>query len=269
MSSDRKNRLGLWLAILAIPLGLAAVGCQGVGPAASVVIATSSSAAAEATDNAADDATDTGANNPDADEAIATDTAAAEATTTDAATSEPAGAGASSGANATAGEAEGPRIPPVLLTTSHKKLCWWASATACPTSRCPSSAAASRSWPTCTANKPPSCCSGSPIAGWAEDALIDLATIAKAADPGKVSMVGIAVAQRAGAARTRINKTGATFPQLLDADSKAFSQIGAAALPRVYVLDTDGKIVWFDIEYSEATRRELRQTLDVLTGSTE
>jgi hypothetical protein len=32
------------------------------------------------------------------------------------------------------------------------------------------------------------------------------------------------------------------------------------------VLDPTGKIVWFDIEYSLATRRELHQALEVITG---
>ena len=49
-------------------------------------------------------------------------------------------------------------------------------------------------------------------------------------------------------------------------DGAALAQIGSVALPRLYVLDPTGNIVWFDIEYSESTRRELAQTLRVLTG---
>ena len=37
-------------------------------------------------------------------------------------------------------------------------------------------------------------------------------------------------------------------------------------LPRIYVLDAQRRIAWFDIEYSEATRRELQQTLAALAG---
>jgi len=32
-------------------------------------------------------------------------------------------------------------------------------------------------------------------------------------------------------------------------------------LPWTFVLDANGKIVWFDLEYSLSTRRELQQAL--------
>jgi hypothetical protein len=38
-------------------------------------------------------------------------------------------------------------------------------------------------------------------------------------------------------------------------------------MPRVYVIDGNHRIAWFDIEFSEATRRELRQTLATLAAS--
>ena len=41
---------------------------------------------------------------------------------------------------------------------------------------------------------------------------------------------------------------------------------GMVRMPRVYVLDADGKIVWFDIEYSQSTQRELKQAIEALTG---
>ena len=73
--------------------------------------------------------------------------------------------------------------------------------------------------------------------------------------------------QPARAAQRFLKQTKATFPQLLDTNGKALAQVGSVALPRLYVLDPAGKIVWFDIEYSESTRRELAQTLTVLTGN--
>ena len=36
------------------------------------------------------------------------------------------------------------------------------------------------------------------------------------------------------------------FPNLLDADGKAFAQVGSEKLPRTFVLDPSGKILWFD-----------------------
>lgn len=86
-------------------------------------------------------------------------------------------------------------------------------------------------------------------------------------DSQKVAVVGIAVRQPVGAVQRLLNQTKATFPQLLDTNGEALAQVGSVALPRLYVLDPAGNIVWFDIEYSESTRRELAQTLGVLTAT--
>ncbi len=88
-------------------------------------------------------------------------------------------------------------------------------------------------------------------------------------DSHEVAVVGIAVRQPAGAAQRLLNRAKATFPQLLDTRGRALAQVGSVALPRLYVLDPTCQIVWFDIEYSESTRRELEQTLSVLTASGE
>ena len=62
------------------------------------------------------------------------------------------------------------------------------------------------------------------------------------------------------------DKVGAKFTTLVDADGKAFAEVGKEKMPRTFVLDADGKIVWFDISYTLATRRELHDSLRVLTG---
>jgi peroxiredoxin len=81
-----------------------------------------------------------------------------------------------------------------------------------------------------------------------------------------VAVVGVAVDESAKDAEAAIKKSGATVPNLHDADGKAFAQVGSGRFPRTYVLDSTGKIVWFDIEYSMATRRELHQALQVITA---
>jgi peroxiredoxin len=99
----------------------------------------------------------------------------------------------------------------------------------------------------------------------ARTALIDMQRdIANKFAREDVAVVGVAVRQAAGAVQPALNVSQATFAQLLDTDGKAFAAVGSLALPRIYVLDPTGKVVWFDIEYSEGTRRELGQTLDVL-----
>jgi peroxiredoxin len=82
---------------------------------------------------------------------------------------------------------------------------------------------------------------------------------------GGLAVVGIAVGESAEAAQAALQKAGADFPNLLDADGSAFAQVGSDRLPRTYLLDPQGKILWFDIEYSLATRRELQQALRALT----
>lgn len=76
-----------------------------------------------------------------------------------------------------------------------------------------------------------------------------------------IAVVGIAVKESEDSARAALKKGGANFPNLLDADGEAFAQIGSQKMPRTYLLDPQGKILWFDTEYSLATRRELKQAL--------
>jgi peroxiredoxin len=81
-----------------------------------------------------------------------------------------------------------------------------------------------------------------------------------------VAVVGIAVGTPAADAQAAIKTAGASFANLLDADGQAFAQVGSEKLPRTYVLDPKGKILWFDIEYSLGTRRELNQALRAVAG---
>jgi peroxiredoxin len=81
-----------------------------------------------------------------------------------------------------------------------------------------------------------------------------------------VAVVGVAVDESAKDAEANFKKAGAAFPNLLDADGKAFALVGSGRFPRTYLLDPSGKIVWFDIEYSLATRRELHQALRAIAG---
>ena len=81
-----------------------------------------------------------------------------------------------------------------------------------------------------------------------------------------VAVVGIAVNKPASRAQAALKKAGAAFPNLLDADGRAFAAVGSERLPRTYLVDPQGKVLWFDIEYSHATRRELRQALQAVVG---
>ena len=81
-----------------------------------------------------------------------------------------------------------------------------------------------------------------------------------------VAVVGVVVKESADSATAALKKAGGSFVNLLDADGKAFAQVGEQKLPRTFLLDPQGKILWFDIEYSIQTRRELKQALRAVAG---
>ncbi len=171
---------------------------------------------------------------------------------------------ASMSAFAESDEKPATNIPPVLLTAGHRSLCLLDVGDPMPVFKLPRLGGETTELVDLYGRR------ATIVLFWHSDrwmaraALTDFAMLAKQLDSGQVRMIGIAVGQPAGAVQANLNQAQAAFPQLLDTDGTAFIQVGTNALPRIYVLDAEGKIVWFDIEYSEATRRELRQTLGVL-----
>jgi peroxiredoxin len=81
-----------------------------------------------------------------------------------------------------------------------------------------------------------------------------------------LKVVGIAVGETAESAKGRLEDAEATYPNLLDANGDGFAKVGTEKLPRTFLLDAQGKILWFDIEYSRSTRRELRDGIEFVLG---
>jgi peroxiredoxin len=52
-----------------------------------------------------------------------------------------------------------------------------------------------------------------------------------------------------------------TTPCLIDVERKAFEQVANDLLPRTYLLDAEGKILWFDLEYSRSQRLSLHNAV--------
>ena len=67
-----------------------------------------------------------------------------------------------------------------------------------------------------------------------------------------VRVVGIVVGDPTPETKRWLSDSRVTFPNLLDRDQAAFAKVGSEKLPRTYLLDGKGKILWFDIEYSLA-----------------
>jgi peroxiredoxin len=81
-----------------------------------------------------------------------------------------------------------------------------------------------------------------------------------------VRVIGIPVESPPEAVAPLATKAGAKFPELLDAEKTLFTKVASEKLPRVYLLDAGGKILWFDVEYSRSTRRDLLQAIQVTLG---
>lgn len=81
-----------------------------------------------------------------------------------------------------------------------------------------------------------------------------------------VAVVGIATSAPASEAESALKAAEASFANLVDVDGKVFAQLGSEKLPRTYLLDPQGKILWFDIEYSLGTRRDLNEALRATVG---
>ena len=64
----------------------------------------------------------------------------------------------------------------------------------------------------------------------------------------------------------RVGQPMAGVTPVLAGELKLKETLGTGRMPRVYVVDKEGRIVWFDIEYSLSTRRELQQVVANLTG---
>lgn len=81
-----------------------------------------------------------------------------------------------------------------------------------------------------------------------------------------VRVVGINVGDPPEVIRQRTDVARPTFPILLDGDRAVFSQVATQRLPRVYLLDADGKILWLDQEFSSTSREYLTIEIRIALG---
>jgi peroxiredoxin len=160
-------------------------------------------------------------------------------------------------------EDEAPSIPKVFLTSEHSALCRVRTGDSLPAISLPQLRGGDTELAELQGKQATVVLFWSDDPWMSETALADLAQLDVSED---VAIVGIAVKLANNEVQAATEKASAKFPIMLDADGKAFNQIGMTKLPRVYVLNEAGEILWFDIEYSQSTHRELKQTLDVLAG---
>ncbi len=154
-------------------------------------------------------------------------------------------------------------VPPVVLSAGHRKLCRVFVGDSLPPIELPQLGGASASVESLAGSK------ATVVLFWTADAWMSetaLRDLQRDVATGDVAVVGVAVRAPADAAQKSLAAAGAKFPQMIDAEGAALAQVGDDLLPRIYVIDAQRRVAWFDVEYSEATRRELQQTLAALTG---
>lgn len=83
------------------------------------------------------------------------------------------------------------------------------------------------------------------------------------ADKG-VKVVAIDHGDSADVAAKQAKELELAFPVVLDSDKAYFGKLATDKVMRTYLVDATGKILWFDVEYSRNTRRDLLQAIDVL-----
>ena len=77
-----------------------------------------------------------------------------------------------------------------------------------------------------------------------------------------VEVVSINYGQSAEEIRKVTEETAFSEKVLMDPKGEALAKVATRYLPRTYLVDKDGKIVWFDMEYSPSTRRHLIQAIE-------
>ncbi|MEX2186911.1 MAG: TlpA disulfide reductase family protein [Pirellulales bacterium] len=103
----------------------------------------------------------------------------------------------------------------------------------------------------------------------AVDALTDFGPLVLAPYGGRgVRVIAIHVGDATDEVKSLAERNQLAFPVLVDAGGAAFSQISddpRGLMPRIFLVDATGRVLWFDIEYSRTTRRDLDRALRYLT----
>ncbi|MEN6405506.1 MAG: redoxin family protein [Thermoguttaceae bacterium] len=82
-----------------------------------------------------------------------------------------------------------------------------------------------------------------------------------------VQAIGINVGNEPALVQKEIAQTGVTFPILLDARGELFARVAKdKKMPRIFLVDAGGRVLWFDIENSRQTREDLLQSIRAVLG---
>lgn len=76
-----------------------------------------------------------------------------------------------------------------------------------------------------------------------------------------VAVVGVNAGDEPQLAKELAEQAGAGFTILSDREGATLKQVAPGRVPCTYLVDATGKVLWFDIEYSRTTRRELVEAI--------
>jgi hypothetical protein len=159
-----------------------------------------------------------------------------------------------------------PSLPSVMLTAEHAAMCHVMVGDAFPAIELPRIDAGPTKLATFAGEKATVVLFWKPGDWMSRAALQEVGRIAAAARDSSVGVIGVVEGLNDELVEEELFKAGAKFSHLHDGDGSALAQVGSGTLPRLYVFDGSHRIAWFDIEFSEATRRELQQALAALAA---
>jgi peroxiredoxin len=158
-----------------------------------------------------------------------------------------------------------PEVPPVVMSEQHAATCLVKLGDTMPDARLPDLAGKEQDLSNLLGDKLTVVFFWTGTNRHSVDELHDMAIkVASPLAPLGVRVVGICERDTASVARRTSEKAGVSFPVLLDASGTFYERLATAGMPRTYLLDATGKILWLDIEYTRATRRDLREALRAL-----
>jgi hypothetical protein len=76
-----------------------------------------------------------------------------------------------------------------------------------------------------------------------------------------VKVIAVNVGSEIAQVRNLTGDAADRIVSLVDRDAILFGQFATSLIPRTYIVDRQGTILWFDIEYSQSTQRTLRESL--------
>ncbi|MBN2577379.1 MAG: TlpA family protein disulfide reductase [Pirellulales bacterium] len=80
-------------------------------------------------------------------------------------------------------------------------------------------------------------------------------------------VAGVNVSDPAETVKSQVEKAGVKFPVLLDPRGDFFKTVATQELPRVYLLDAAGNVLWFDIDLTYITRQNLAEAIQAVLES--